>query len=53
MGTFDKRIKTFDLRMNNNNETVVEGVAVEDFKYHRLPVLSVTTNPNDSSQVKD
>ena len=51
VGTFDKRIKTFDLRMDNNNESSVDGVAVEDFKCHRLPVLSVVTNPKDWNQV--
>ena len=62
VGTFDKRIKTYDLRMNNNNNSdgignvVVNASAesvphVEDFKFHRLPVLSVVTNPNDVNQV--
>jgi hypothetical protein len=51
VGTFDKRIKTYDLRMNNNDDSGGVGVHVEDFKVHRLPVLSVLTNPNDSNQV--
>ena len=47
VGTFDKRIKTYDLRMNNNDEVQ----HIEDFKFHRLPVLAVVTNPNDVNQV--
>jgi hypothetical protein len=48
VGTFDKRIKTYDLRMNNNDEVQ----HIEDFKFHRLPVLAIATNPNDSNQVR-
>jgi WD40 repeat protein len=40
VGTFDKRVKMFDLR--SSTPTVAE------FKHHKMPVLSVCALPNDS-----
>ena len=43
VGTFDKMVKMFDLRIPKPTVTSV--------KYHKMPVLSVCTLPNDSYRV--